>query len=73
MTDNIAQPTERVTSQSMADAEMGSPVITVVTKRIRAARKRLAKIERIEGKAQDQPDKIDKDQVRVVAHADCER
>lgn len=50
----------------MNDAEKrGGPVVTVLTKRIRAARKRLSKIERIEVKAQDQPDKIDKDQVRA--------
>jgi hypothetical protein len=64
MADSIAQSSERVRSQALDDAEsLGSPIVTVVTKRIRAAKKRLTKIERIEAKAQEQPDKIDKDQV----------
>ena len=66
MTENSTQAAERVASQALNDAEKrGGPVVTVLTKRIRAARKRLSKIERIEVKAQDQPDKIDKDQVRA--------
>ena len=67
MADTTVQSSERVRSQALNDAEeLGSPVVTVVTKRIRAAKKRLSKIERIEAKAQDQPDKIDKDQVRAT-------
>lgn len=51
----------------MDDAEsLGSPIVTVVTKRIRAAKKHLTKIERIEAKALEQPDKMDKDQVNAT-------
>ncbi len=64
MADSIVQSSERMRSQALDDAEsLGSPIVTAVTKRIRAAKKRLSKIERIEAKAQEQPDKIDKDQV----------
>lgn len=67
MADSIAQSSERVRSQALDDAEsLGSPIVTVVTKRIRAVKKRLTKIERIEAKALEQPDKIDKDQVNAT-------
>ena len=67
MADSIAQSSERVRSQALDDAEsLGSPIVTVVTKRIRAAKKHLTKIERIEAKALEQPDKMDKDQVNAT-------
>ena len=67
MADSIAQSSERVKSQALDDAEsLGSPIVTVVTKRIRAVKKHLTKIERIEAKALEQPDKIDKDQVNAT-------
>ncbi|KAL0047431.1 hypothetical protein WJX82_003190 [Trebouxia sp. C0006] len=67
MADSIAQSSERVRSQALDDAEsLGSPIVTVVTKRIRAAKKHLTKIERIEAKALEQPDKMDKDQKETL-------
>ena len=67
MADSVAQSSERVRSQALDDAEsLGSPIVTVVTKRIRAVKKRLTKIERIEAKRLEQPDKIDKDQVNAT-------
>lgn len=55
--------TERMTSQSLKDAEEGSPVVTMIAKRLRAAKKRLGKIELIEAKPRD---KLNKDQVLPV-------
>lgn len=65
MADRSSQATERFTSQALDDAERGSAIVKVVTKRIRAASKRLKKIEATEAKAQDSPDKINQDQVRA--------
>lgn len=67
MADKKSQNTERFTSQALDDAERGSAIVKVVTKRIRAASKRLKKIEATEAKAQGQPDNINQDQV----DADC--
>ena len=65
MADTSMSPaiTERATSQALQDAEEGSPIVTVITKRLRAAKKRLGKIELIEAKGLD---KINKDQVLLV-------
>lgn len=66
MADNKLRTTERFTSQALDDAERGSAIVKVVTKRIRAASKRLKKIEATEAKAQGQPDRINQDQVREL-------
>ena len=66
MSDKSPQTTERFTSQALDDAERGSAIVKVVTKRIRAASKRLKKIEATEAKAQGQPDKINQDQVHAA-------
>ena len=66
MADTNSQPTERFTSQALDDAERGSAVVKVVTKRIRAASKRLKKIEATEAKAQGQPEKLNQDQVHAA-------
>lgn len=51
-------------SHSPQDAEEGSPVVTVIMKRLRAAKKRLGKIELIEAKPQE---RVNREQV-FVAH-----
>lgn len=66
MADKKPQTTERFTSQALDDAERGSAIVKVVTKRIRAASKRLKKIEATEAKAQGQPDRINQDQVHAA-------
>ncbi|KAL3131125.1 hypothetical protein ABBQ38_000430 [Trebouxia sp. C0009 RCD-2024] len=58
--------TERFTSQALDDAERGSAIVKVVTKRIRAANKRMKKIEATEAKAQSQPDTINQDQKELL-------
>ena len=63
MADQELQATERFTSQALDDAEKGSAVVKVVTKRIRAASKRLKKIEATAAKFQTQPEKLNQDQV----------
>ena len=62
MADASSSPStaERVTSQALQDAEEGSPVAILIAKRLRAAKKRLGKIEQIEAKGLQ---KINKDQV----------
>lgn len=54
----------RVVSHSPQDAEEGSPVVTVIMKRLRAAKKRLGKIELIEAKPQE---RVNREQVLVPA------
>ena len=66
MADTEPQTTERFTSQALDDAERGSAIVKVITKRIRAASKRLKKIEVTEAKAQGQPENINQDQVHAV-------
>ena len=66
MADPNCQPAERFSSQALDDAEKGSAVVTVVTKRIRAASKRMKKIEATEAKSQGQPEKLNQDQVHAA-------
>lgn len=66
MADPSSQGAERFSSQALDDAEQGSAVVKVVTKRIRAASKRLKKIEATEAKSQGQPEKLNQDQVHAT-------
>ena len=59
---NAAEAAERSKSEALAAAEKGSPVVTLLGKRIRAAKKRLGKIESME-KLRDSGKPMNADQV----------
>ena len=59
---NAAEAAERSKSEALAAAEKGSPVVTLLAKRIRAAKKRLGKIESME-KLRDSGKPMNADQV----------
>ena len=59
---NAAEAAERSKSEALAAAEKGSPIVTLLAKRIRAAKKRLGKIESME-KLRDTGKPMNADQV----------